>query len=116
MRWLAHALDLVVAEYDDFDDELAKRHLELGLLVGSDVAVDEDTVNKVIQNSLPEKEFGQVEVVVEGLGPFSRLHALSTCGIADTQLLVEPPEDPLPHFGDRDREKGLHDIFELADS
>jgi hypothetical protein len=70
----------------------------------------------MIQNALTEKELGQIEVVVERLGPFPRLYSLSTCGIANAQLLVEPPQDPLPHLGDRDREVSLYDFFELTDS
>ena len=89
--------------------------MELGLLVGGNIAVDEDTVDEVVENAPTKEELGQVEVIVEGFWPLTPLHAASSRCVSDTELLVKPTEDPFPHLGNRDRQVGLYYLFKLSD-
>ena len=66
-------MDLLEREDDDLDDKLAQGHLEPRFFVISNVAVDEDAVDEMIEHSFTQHELAHIEIVLHGFGSLIQL-------------------------------------------
>lgn len=95
---------------DDLDNQLPNGHLQQSLFKFSDFFVDQDSVDKMVENAFSEDKLGQVHVIIQSFW------ATNGDLVSHSELLIKPPQDSFSDLREWDCQECLRELLKFSQS